>query len=175
MRCFLDWRGHALLAVPARLYLGAVFLLACYHKILHPDTFALDVAAYEFLPLQLVNLFALVLPWVELVAGVMLVVGFRARAASLLVALMMVAFIIALSAALVKGLDMSCGCFAEGVGEADPISWKTLVRDGGWLLLAVYVLFLDRCPLGVDRLLARRKKVGPNGVQPTVAPTLRLS
>lgn len=156
MSAFFRWRGHAWLALAARLYLGVVFLMACVHKIAHPDVFALDIAAYDFLPTALVNAFALTLPWVELAVGLMLVVGFRVRAAALLVAVMMLAFIIALASALARNLDLSCGCFAPGVGEADPISGWTLVRDTTWLVLALYVLAFDRARLGLDALLARR-------------------
>jgi len=159
MNALAAWRGHAWLALAARLYLGVVFLLACVHKIAHPEAFALDIAAYDFLPTELVNLFAIVVPWIELATGVMIIVGFRARAAALLMGLMLVAFIIALAVALARGLDLSCGCFAPGVGESDPISGWTLVRDGAWLALALYVLLLDRAPLGLDRLLAARRRV----------------
>ncbi len=162
----LDWPGHGWLALPARLYLGGVFIAASGHKILHPELFAMDVATYQFLPLALVNVFAITLPWVELAAGAMLVVGLRARSAALLIALMMVAFMIALGAALHQGLDMSCGCFASSaVAEEDPISWGTMARDGGWLLLAAYVLFLDRHPLGFDRWHARRRRPGSETIE----------
>lgn len=147
---FAAWRGHAWLALAARLYLGILFVVAAWHKILDPGAFALDVATYQFLPLPLINLFALGLPFVEVLAGAMLVLGLRVRAAALLVTLMMVAFLIALGHALHLGLDMSCGCFAAGE-TADPISWRTIVRDLAWLGLAMYVLVLDRRPLGVER------------------------
>jgi putative oxidoreductase len=155
---FCRWRGHAWLALPARIYLGVVFLLACYHKILHPEVFALDVATYQFLPLALVNVFAITLPWVELGTGIQMVIGWRARSASLLIALMMVAFMVAVGWALHKGLDMSCGCFASAAAEEDPISAATMWRDAGWLALALYALLLDRRPLGLDRLLQNRRK-----------------
>lgn len=158
MNRFLSWPGHAYLSLPMRLYLAFVFISACLHKIAHPGAFAVDVATYDILPLQLLNLMAIVLPWVELFAGVMLLVGFRARAAALLVVLMMLVFIAALAMALHAGLDMSCGCFAsEGAKDADPISIKTVFRDLGWLALAVYVVVLDRHPIGLDRLLMKRR------------------
>ena len=147
------FRGHAWVALAVRLYLGGVFLFACAHKVLHPEVFAVDVATYQLLPLELVNLFALVLPWVEALAGIMLVLGIRVRAASLLVAGMMVAFMVALSWALYLGLDMSCGCFAsQGAAEDDPISWRTWLRDLVWLLQSIYVLVFDRNAIGVERL-----------------------
>ncbi len=151
---FGAWPGHAWIALPVRVYLGVVFVLACWHKLANPEVFALDVATYQFLPLELINVFALLLPMVELVTGVMLIVGFRSRAASLLIALMMVAFMVALSAALSRGLELSCGCFASAEsGEADPISGMTLLRDTVWLLMALYILLFDRRPIGVERLL----------------------
>jgi uncharacterized membrane protein YphA (DoxX/SURF4 family) len=158
---FSTWRGHGWLGLAARLYLGGVFLAACWHKLLDPAAFALDVATYQFLPLWAINAFALVLPWTELLAGAMLVAGVRVRAAALLIALMMVAFLIGLGHALHLGLDMSCGCFASSGAEADPISWKTVLRDAGWLVLALYVLALDRDPLGLERLY-RSTKSRPN-------------
>lgn len=151
----LRWPGHAWLALPARLYLGGVFLLACGFKIADPHAFALDVATYRILPLSLVNLQALVLPWVELLSGVLLVAGLRTRAAALLVSGMMAMFLAALLVALERGQEMACGCFASEAA-ADPISSLTVLRDLGWLALALYVLFFDRRPLGVDRLLDRK-------------------
>jgi uncharacterized membrane protein YphA (DoxX/SURF4 family) len=151
------WRGHGFVALAVRLYLGSLFLLACWHKILEPHSFAVDIATYQMLPLALVNPLAIVLPWVELVTGVLLVLGLRTRAASLLAAAMLAMFTVAISVAVARGLDLSCGCFAsQGVAE-DPISWRTIVRDGIWLLLACYVLYFDHRPLGLDRLLPRAR------------------
>lgn len=146
----------AWLAVPARWYLGVLFAGAAWHKIAVPQAFALDVATYDILPLSLVNVMAIVLPWVEIVAGVMLLAGVRARAAALLVAGMMLMFIAALAIALARGLDMSCGCFASQGAEEDPISRLTVLRDLGWLTLSVIVLLWDRGLVGLDRLMERR-------------------
>jgi uncharacterized membrane protein YphA (DoxX/SURF4 family) len=157
MRALFNWRGHDILALAARLYLAAIFLLACWHKILEPAAFALDIATYQILPLGLVNPLAIVLPWVELAAGLMLLLGFRTRAAALLMAGMLVMFTAAISMAVAKGLDMSCGCFASQGSAEDPISWHTILRDLSWLLLAVYVFIFDDRPLGLDRLFGRRK------------------
>ena len=81
----------------ARLYLGAIFVIACWHKLRDPSAFALDIATYQILPLAVVNPMAIVLPWVEMVAGLMLIVGFRTRAAALLIAAMMVVFTVAIA------------------------------------------------------------------------------
>ena len=146
------------LLLGVRVYLGLVFIIASWHKIMDPGTFALDVATYQLLPLWSVNGFALVLPWVELLAGALLILGLRTRAAALLVLCMMLSFILALLWALYLGLDVACGCFASQAATTDhPISWLTLVRDLVWFLLALYVLTLDRAPLGLDRIFISRK------------------
>jgi uncharacterized membrane protein YphA (DoxX/SURF4 family) len=95
----------------------------------------------------------------------MLLVGFRTRAAALLVAGMMVMFTVAITIAVAKGLDMSCGCFASQGSAEDPISWWTILRDTSWLLLAAYVFTFDRRPFGLDRLLGRRKN--PTNLEPS--------
>lgn len=152
----LEWRGHAWISLLIRLYLGGVFLAACLHKIAHPEVFAVDVATYQFLPLWSVNAFALVVPWVEAFAGVMLILGIRVRGASLLVLGMMISFMVALAWALYLDLDMSCGCFAsQAAAENDPISWHTLLRDSVWLVQSIYVLVFDRNAIGVERLLSK--------------------
>jgi uncharacterized membrane protein YphA (DoxX/SURF4 family) len=149
--------GSQWLLLVVRVYLGMVFIFACWHKIMTPGTFALDVATYQLLPLWAINGFALVLPWVELIAGAMLILGLRTRAAALLVLCMMVSFIIALFWALHLGLDMTCGCFAsQAAAEDDAISWHTMVRDLIWFLMALYVVTLDRAPLGLDRLFLNK-------------------
>ncbi len=158
MSGFAAWHGHRWVLLPVRVYLGGVFLVACYHKLLDPRGFALDVATYQFLPLFSVNLFALVLPWVELLAGAMLVVGLRVRAAALLTSGMMLAFMVALGWALYLGLDMSCGCFAsQATAQGDTISWHTMLRDTSWLVLSLYVLLFDREPLGLEMWLGPRR------------------
>ncbi len=164
MSALLEWRGHAWLALPMRLYLGVVFVLACLHKIAHPGLFALDIATYDLLPLALINPMAIVLPYLELAAGAMLIVGLRTRAAALLISGMMLMFTIALSIALAKGLDMSCGCFASQSAE-DAISGLTLLRDLAWLALGLYVFLFDRRPLGLDRLLADPAEGAPTEEQ----------
>lgn len=147
----------AWLAVPARWYLGGLFVFASLHKIAVPHDFAVDIATYEILPLAIVNPMAIALPWIELAVGLMLLTGTRIRAGALLVAAMMLIFIGALGIALTRGLDMSCGCFASQGAEDDPISWITIIRDSGWLAMALLVLFFDKGLVGVDRLLERSR------------------
>jgi putative oxidoreductase len=158
MKKLLQWRYHPYFALPIRVYLAGVFLMACYHKLLEPGSFAIDIATYQILPLSLVNLMAIILPWIELAAGTMLLLGYRTRAAALLISGMILMFTVAISIAVAKGLDMSCGCFASQGATEDPISWRTILRDSGWLALSLYVFVFDQRPLGLDRWIEYLKR-----------------
>ncbi len=167
MNRFWEWKGHRFLGLIARTYIALVFLFACVHKIIAPSDFAVDIATYQILPTVLVNPTAIVLPFVEAAAGLLLLVGFRTKGAALLIFGMMLMFTIALGVALAKGLDMSCGCFASKGAIEDPISWKTVFRDVSWMLLSVYVLLFDNGSLGVDGWVnsQRRKSVSSSAQQ----------
>ncbi|NOZ86437.1 MAG: DoxX family membrane protein [Deltaproteobacteria bacterium] len=153
MRSILTWQGHGWLCLPARIYLGCIFLLACVHKIAHPGSFAIDIDTYDILPIQAVNLMAITLPWVELVVGLFLLLGVATRAAAMAGAGMLVMFLAAVLVALARGMDMSCGCFAsQAVANEDPISYWTILRDSAWLVTAMYIAVFDRRAIGLARL-----------------------
>lgn len=143
------------LALPLRVYLGLVFLWACWYKIVDPYEFALSIATYDILPLGLINLMAITLPWIELITGLALIASLWTRPAALAVAGMMLMFLAALAIALSKDLQMSCGCFASAEA-GDEIGALTLVRDLLWLLASVYVLVFDDGRFGLDRLWNHR-------------------
>ena len=103
--------SHPALTIIARLVLGVVFMYSSWDKIFDPAGFAKAVQNYHLLPLEAVNLFAIVIPWVELVCGVLLLAGWFTTGSSLVVGLLLVSFMIALAAALVRGLDIGCGVF----------------------------------------------------------------
>lgn len=142
--------------VAARAVLAVMFIWACVHKILDPGDFALQVATYQILPLGLVNLQAIILPWIELVAGVLLILGLWTRAAALVTCGMNVMFIVAIAMALAADLQLQCGCFASA-DAGHEMSSSLIVRDAA--LLAAGALLVVRRPdrFTLDGWLARRK------------------
>jgi hypothetical protein len=131
------------LTVALRVAIAAVFLVAARDKLVHPDRFADIVHDYNLLPLPLVNLFAVCLPWVETAVGILLLLGIWVPSVSLLATGLTVMFMGAITGALLQAHHLNCGCFttsAEGSGEA----WGLLWRDA--LLLAACVwLFWRTC------------------------------
>jgi putative oxidoreductase len=118
-----------------RIGLGLVFLYAGIIKIIDPVAFAGSVAAYKIMPYALNYLIAAVLPWVEVTCGLLLVIGYRVRAASCIVIVMNLVFIAALGSTIVRGLNVDCGCFRQG-GEKTP-AWLAILRDVVFLAAAI--------------------------------------
>jgi len=149
----MRWLGFG-----CRLVIGGVFLFACLDKLQHPAAFAIAVDHYHLVPYSLLHPMAHSLPVLELVVGLALVFGFMRRGAALLAALLTVVFLVAIASALIRGLDISCGCFHTDGGHAVGIS--LLLRDLGLLALCLPPLLLaDAGPelSGLRKNVSRRE------------------
>ena len=125
-----------------RLVLGIIFVWASIDKVIHPAAFAEAVYNYQILPHALINLTAIILPWLELILGFLLILGLWVPGAVMLSGLLLLTFFGATLFNVARGLDIYCGCFST-TGEAvsgAPMVWY-LLRDAIFLLLAFY-LFL---------------------------------
>jgi cobalt-zinc-cadmium efflux system protein len=139
--CWTDkaWARRFFLA--ARLILGGVFIYASLDKILHPAAFAQAVFNYQLLPAQLVNLMALILPWLELILGMLLLSGIWLPGVVLGVNLLMITFLSALVFNTARGLNISCGCFSTET-TASALSWWDVLRDVFFFGLSAYLLLV---------------------------------
>lgn len=124
------------IAISARIVLGAVFMYASFDKMANPEAFADIIDNYHLLPYQLVNALAIFLPWLEFITGLLLVTGKWIKGSLLLYTTMLVVFIIALSQALIRGLDISCGCFSVHPSSTSEV-WLRILED--LVLLAVSI------------------------------------
>ncbi|MBU0618511.1 MAG: DoxX family protein [Planctomycetes bacterium] len=104
------WKTAALIA---RLVVGALFIYAASGKISDPMKFAEEVRAYELAPIMTTNAIAITLPWLELFAGVLLIVGLWRTEARLLIFLMMIGFTFGKISVEVRGMDINCGCWGS--------------------------------------------------------------
>ncbi len=131
--------GHPAVGALCRLLIGGAFIYTSFPKLLRPDEFARLVYGYRILHPDLVNLAGITLPWVELAAGVFLVVGIMPRSSALVIAAMLAMFIGAGFLALVRGLEISCGCFFPFMA-GHTLGWDLLVRDGVMIVVAAQIL-----------------------------------
>ncbi|TQL68652.1 putative membrane protein YphA (DoxX/SURF4 family) [Nocardioides albertanoniae] len=161
MRTRADIFGWVGLA--GRLYLGFVFLAAGIAKLPEPTITEQAVRGYQLLPWQLAATYAIAMPIAEIILGAMLVLGLFTRTAAVAVALGLCSFLLGITSAWVRGLDIDCGCFGGGGASADPAYLADTFRDLGWLAIAVFLILLRRTKLALDDLLFRRDPVALEG------------
>lgn len=121
-----------------RLIVGGVFIWAAVTKIADPLAFAQDVRNYRLVGQVLSFLTAIVLPWVELIAGVCLIIGVFPRSSALLISGLLVFFIVLVAITMVRGIDVDCGCFGTFSRKAD---FWLILEDSLWLVMSLVLLF----------------------------------
>ncbi len=123
-----------------RLLLGALFIAASIDKIIHPADFANIIFNYQILPYNLINITAILLPWLELFLGIIIAAGILLPGAALAANLLLATFFLALVVNLLRGIDVHCGCFSTKVIGTPHTAWY-IARDSFFLLLGILVLF----------------------------------
>lgn len=126
----------------ARIALGVVFIVAAGPKIADPPGFAHMISNYLLVPAPAVNLLALFLPWIEMLAGIALVTGLFGRTGAKLSAALLVVFLLAIGINLARDHAVQCGCFDVHAAEKshsqliEEMRW-VVARDLGLLAVAV--------------------------------------
>jgi len=136
--------GNSWIEILARWILGFTFIYASYHKILEPAEFARIIYGYDLFPAAIINLSAIIIPFVELTAGIFLILGVFPRSAVFIINAMLAVFIALLSLNLIRGHVFDCGCFAPGISGREPSLVSVIARDIGFLLLGMYVFLYNR-------------------------------
>lgn len=135
--------SNAWLELILRWFLGIVFISACIHKIIAPGDFAKIIYGYKLFPAEVINFFAILLPFIELVCGVALITGIWPRSASIIINGMLLAFIIAISINLIRGHEFDCGCFSFG-NQQNSDGLSLLIRDILWFIVGLFLIFYHR-------------------------------
>ena len=120
MQVILNMNFIRLLNLPliSRVILGIILIYASYSKILDPAAFSKNIHNFHITDnfVWVENLVALILPWLELIVGVFLIFGVFLEGATSITIGLYIFFIIILSQAVLRGIDVHCGCFKT---EAD--------------------------------------------------------
>ena len=132
-------RLHVLL----RVLLGLVFVYASLDKIADPAGFARIVYQWQTVGPIPSNLVAVILPWIELLAGLLLIVGIWKREAAAVVAVMLIVFIVAAVGVLARGIDVdNCGCTSVAAASTAPAWPPDWMRGVGWYLITRNLVLL---------------------------------
>jgi uncharacterized membrane protein YphA (DoxX/SURF4 family) len=125
----------------AQLALAAVFVRSGLAKLASPDEFVRAVANYRLLPPLLNGPVARGLPVAEVAAGGLLLLGVGAGPVALLLAILLVAFSVAVAINLSRGRRIECGCRGAAPSR---ITWAHVA---GNLVLAAAALMVTAQPL----------------------------
>jgi putative oxidoreductase len=134
-----------ILVVVLRVVLGAVFLYAGIQKAANPAGFASDIMGFRIFPAPLVNPLAAYLPFLEILVGAGLVIGFPYSGALMISGGLLLSFIILVTSAMWRGLDVSCGCFGEHSSSVGTALFRNIGLMGIWAVLA-FMLLKQRLP-----------------------------
>ncbi len=122
------------MALAARLLIGGMFVYASIYKVFDPAGFAVSIRNYMIIPASWSNIVALTLPWIEIVAGVFLIIGLQVRPSALLTTGMLGVFLGAIIYAYSIGLDIDCGCFGSAATSGGRIGVTHIARDAAYSL-----------------------------------------
>lgn len=150
------WPG--VVGLVARLALGGVLVVAGGLKVGNPLGSARAVQAYDVMPFELARWIGYGLPWLEIVVGVLLVLGLFTRVSAVVGGLLMLAFVVGIAQAWARGLTIDCGCFGGG-GQVDASKTRygtEIARDSALALCAGWLVARPRTPLSLDRALLGR-------------------
>lgn len=147
-----------------RVALGGLMAFAGYMKLgfnvvpgidtMGPLNSYILIGKFVDLPASVQSLGAFVLPWVELIAGLLLVLGLWARGAALVVLLLMLAFIAGIASLMMRGVNEPCTCFgpiAFLCPAGSPMGWCHVLRNAGFAAAAIVVMGWGPGWLGFER------------------------
>jgi len=140
--------GNKYFLVAIRIVLGFVFIFAAISKAAEPELFARSIANYKLLPIFLINLLAITLPWIELCIGVLLIFGVSVKENSAILSGLLVVFILAIAISLMRGLDIECGCF--GTVDGAKVGVQKILENIGLLLAGLILIRFDSKTLSVN-------------------------
>jgi uncharacterized membrane protein YphA (DoxX/SURF4 family) len=146
----MNWARYGV-PVVLRLVVGGVLIWAGLAKVSEPALFAVTVRAYNLLPVAFINGFAVVVPWMEIAAGVCLLAGFWSRSAALAALALLSSFGVAIAINIYRGANLDCGCF--GLDGTRGSLNAALVQDLLLIGCSLVLLFVRNMPLSLDRRL----------------------
>ncbi|MCK5147920.1 DoxX family membrane protein [bacterium] len=120
-----------------RWLLGGLLIYAAVIKLSNCFQFAIIISQYDIIGPKLSRWTATFLPMGELLTGIFLISGQWRRLISFLTALLFSLFLIMVLQALVRGLNVSCGCYhLEGQGSIGilKVLENTILAAFAWLI-----------------------------------------
>ncbi len=134
----------------SRFILGFVFVYAGAEKISDPSGFADSINNYKIFPLFTINTCAILIPWIEVVSGLMLIFGIALKENALIINIFLIGFVVLITTSLLRGLNIDCGCF--GTEGEETIGIQKIVEDVLLLILGIQIFLFPTEELTLQSL-----------------------
>ncbi len=99
--------------VGSRILIGLIFIISGITKISNPHEFIEAVNNFQMLPPLTVNLFVIVIPWIEFSAGLLFLFNIYPKETGTILLTLLIMFTIAVVVALLRSFTFTCGCFGN--------------------------------------------------------------
>jgi uncharacterized membrane protein YphA (DoxX/SURF4 family) len=126
-----------------RFWMGGIFTYTGIQKIIHIVKFKDIIANYEILPYWMINITAIILPWLEIWVGILIIAGIFVRACTIIQISLLLIFTATISINIARGLDFSCGCFSEA-NTASGMNYQHIIFNMSLVVMASLLYFLER-------------------------------
>lgn len=133
----------------ARIIIAFVFIYAGAEKISDPKSFSQAIYNYRLFPSEIINIFAITIPWIELISGILLLFGICVKENSAIIGTLLFIFIVLILISMIRGLDINCGCFGKG----SPVGWKKIGEN-----LLMLILCLALVAFGSSKFILTTRK-----------------
>jgi uncharacterized membrane protein YphA (DoxX/SURF4 family) len=130
--------SHPLFILLLRVLLGSIFIISGLDKIADMNAFIHSIANYQLVGTEIATLVATILPWLEILCGLGLILGIYPRASAFIITFMLIIFTVLVGSAMIRGLDISCGCFSQDSSVAK-IGWTKIVENLAMILIGIYL------------------------------------
>ncbi len=131
--------NNTFIIIFARIVVGLMFIVVGIGKINNAAEFAEEIRNYLILPEFLLNIAAISISWIELFVGIFILFGIKIKSSSLLVAFMLIVFTTGVIIAMMKGLNINCGCYAQIASQK--VGFPKVFENIGLFILTLILLF----------------------------------
>lgn len=134
-----------------RWLIGLVFLLSSITKLRDPKGFTMAVYNFRVLPVPLADLYAALIPYVEMITGALLLLGLLTQIAAAVAFLTLLSFTLAIGWNLTRGQHPDCHCFGNLFSEE--LSSMLVIRNVALMALVSLAVFTPSVFLALDATL----------------------
>ena len=129
------------LLLSIRIFLGFIFVFAAITKVTDPIGFSQSIYNYRLMPDSTINLLSIAFPWIELVAGILLIFGIAVKENSAILSALLFVFIVAIIISIARGLNIDCGCF--GTVEGSKVGLIKILENVGLSIIGLILMKFD--------------------------------